>query len=236
MTNINSNKIWCVLPAAGSGKRYGSNKKIYEKIGDKTIIEHSANPFLQNEEINKIIIALKSLDSMWATTSLANDEKIITASGGKTRAESVLNCMNAMKKEGIDKDDWVIVHDAARPCLSELNLRRFIKYNIDDQVGGIMASPLNDTLKAASSLKIVIQTIPREDLWKAETPQMFRFNILYEAISKCINENKKITDESSAVEILGYRPRIFESIENNIKITYKKDLNLAKRIIEDRNV
>ncbi|MBH32611.1 MAG: 2-C-methyl-D-erythritol 4-phosphate cytidylyltransferase [Gammaproteobacteria bacterium] len=236
MANVNSNKIWCILPAAGAGKRYGNNKKIYEKIGDKTIIEHSANPFLQNEKINKIIIALKSLDSMWTTTPLANNEKIITVSGGKTRAESVFNSMNIMKKEGIEQDDWVIVHDAARPCLSELNLRRFIKYNIDDQVGGIMATPLNDTLKAASSLKIVIQTIPREDLWKAETPQMFRFSILFEAISKCIDENKKITDESSAVETLGYRPRIFESIENNIKITYKKDLNLAKRIIEERNV
>lgn len=154
---------------------------------------------------------------------------------GDARAESVLNGLNAMYSSGkVDGDDWVLVHDAARPCLSAPQLDQLINELSYDGVGGLLAIPVSDTLKRADSDHRIASTEPRAHLWQAQTPQMFRFNLLKDALSKV--DSRQITDDASAIEALGLKPRLVLSDAYNFKVTYPQDLALAELILQKREI
>jgi 2-C-methyl-D-erythritol 4-phosphate cytidylyltransferase len=149
--------------------------------------------------------------------------------GGATRADSVLNGLLAISA-AVKPDDWVLVHDAARPCLSSAQLDRLIDQVGHDEVGGLLAVPVADTLKRSGPDGRIEATVPRERLWQAQTPQMFRYGLLREALG----HSRGVTDESAAVEALGHRPLLVAADASNLKVTYPADFALAEKIMLER--
>lgn len=206
--------IWVVLPAAGTGQRYGELAKQYISVADKTILEHSLAKFY---DAKKIIVALAEKDQMFATLNCANHPKIQIVIGGKTRAQSVTNALLSLKDIAMPKD-WVLVHDAARPCLAMQDLNNLISNVKDDPVGGILATPVRDTLK--EDAETMLKTISREKLWQAQTPQMFRYELLLKGLAQSLN----VTDEAQAIEFLNLKPKLIAAQYPNPKLTYAQDL------------
>jgi 2-C-methyl-D-erythritol 4-phosphate cytidylyltransferase len=146
--------------------------------------------------------------------------------GGSSRRDSVLNGLVAMAS-AVDPNDWILVHDAARPCLGAVELRRLIDAAAGDEVGGILAVPVSDTLKRGDDEQRIVETEPRDGLWRAQTPQMFRHALLLRALRGM----EHVTDEASAVEALGYRPKLVEGSTQNLKVTFPADLEIAERLL-----
>ena len=170
------NTYYAIVPAAGSGQRVGASlPKQYLKIAGKTVLEHAVNTLANFPLIEKVVLALDEQDHHWQKLHFNCPPKILTTLGGKTRAESVLNAMQ-MISEYAEADDWILVHDAARPCLRSSDIARLIETVGDHPVGGILGIPVSDTLKLVIDSEI-IKTQPRDDLWCAQTPQLFRFKL-----------------------------------------------------------
>lgn len=220
--------IWVIVPAAGSGQRMAaSTPKQYLEVHGKTIIETTLDLFLVNKAIAKVVVTLAADDLLWPTLACASNAKVISTLGGSTRALSVYNGLLAMQAL-VGDDDWVLVHDAARPCLSAKALDEFIQKLSKDSVGGILAMPVKDTLKlSASNNAVIAKTLNRDNVWHAQTPQMFRYNMLLEAMQQALNCNYEITDEASAMELAGYSPKLIESNSRNLKVTTPEDLVIA---------
>ena len=227
-----SHKIWTIIPAAGIGQRFGSSvPKQYHKINGKTIIEYAINPFLQLTQCHKVIITLNPADTYFKKLKINQHHKMITVQGGASRADSVLNALHSISSEA-HENDWVLVHDAVRPCISKNEIQSFIAETLQDEVGGLLMAPSSDTLKSVSSNRID-QTLDREQIWRALTPQMFRFGLLMKGFSKSLNH---ITDESSAIEALNLKPKMIKGHPRNIKITWDSDLTFAHAIINQNNL
>ena len=225
-------RYWVVIPAAGVGARMGVDKpKQYIDINGKTILEHTLNCFLQREDIEAIVVAVAAEDPYWATLSISNEKKIIKAPGGKERFESVLNGLKALSNTAND-DDWVLVHDAARPCLNQIAIDRLINELAVHDVGGILGLPCRDTMKRANASNEIEATVDRENLWHAQTPQMFRFKKLLTALERIVKENTMVTDEAMAMELSGYKPMLIVGHPENIKITHKDDLQNAEMYLQ----
>lgn len=223
------NKIWVVIPAAGVGKRMNSNiPKQYMMLNNQTVIEHTLAVFLQQPLVSGIVVAVSKDDGYWSSVQYASDEKIHVADGGKERCDSVLNALLEIKKIA-DEDDWVLVHDAARPCLAQDDLLSLINQLRTHTVGGLLAFPVRDTMKRQSmdGINVVDHTVEREGLWHALTPQMFKVGMLYDALTNALNAGAVVTDESSAMEYAGYSPVLIEGKASNIKVTQSEDLLLA---------
>lgn len=222
MSNIA--RYWVVIPAAGVGKRMGVDKpKQYIPVNDKTILEHTINCFINRDEIEAVVVAISKADEYWPDLAISKHEKIITAPGGDERYQSVFNGLQGLKNKA-DDNDWVLVHDAARPCLNQSAIDRLMIELRTHDVGGILAMPCRDTMKRANESSEIVDTVERESLWHAQTPQMFKFGKLFTAIEKIVNENIIVTDESMAMELAGYKPLLVEGHQENIKITHKDDL------------
>ena len=226
-------KIWVIIPAAGIGSRMASDvPKQYLLLNDKTVIEHSLKVFDSHAAISEIIVAISKEDAYWPSLELNLIKPLYQVEGGKVRCFSVLNALKFLKEKAA-ADDWVLVHDAARPCLRKEDLDLLLTKLIDHDVGGILAMPVRDTMKRSGKRtsnknpELIAETVEREGLWHALTPQMFRFALLYEAIEAAISDNKLITDEASAVELAGYQPVLVEGHADNLKITRPEDLALA---------
>jgi len=217
-------KTWIIIPAAGTGARFQSNQpKQYTKILNKTIIEYAIEPFLALPSVEKIIVALSATDTEFSKLPIATHPKIKIIQGGESRAGSVFNGLQCLK-EIADENDWVLVHDAARALILPKDIQLLINQLSNDKVGGILAKPNRDTLKKVNAENEIETTIDRENVWLAETPQMFRYGLLSRAL---LNENHvHITDEASAIEALGLKPKIVESQHPNFKLTLPSDLNL----------
>lgn len=225
------NSYYCIVPAAGQGSRIElSTFKQYLPLYGKTIIEHALAPLCVNPAIIKIILVLHPNDTKWQTTCLAKSMKIITTIGGKERINSVLNGLKVLISYA-KADDFVLVHDAARPCLTPQDLTKLITSLHDHPIGGLLATPVKDTLKKTDDQLKVIKTLPRENIWQALTPQMFRFSLLYKALERAIINNENCTDEAMAIEMAGFIPQIVKGRADNIKVTYKEDLKLAENIL-----
>ena len=221
-----SQKIWAVVPAAGVGKRMNADRpKQYLELAGKTVIEHTLSRLLQAEVFAAVAVAISEEDPYWSELSIASHEKIITAAGGKERADSVLSGLHAIRTQATD-DDWVLVHDAARPCITRADIHHLIESLINDEVGGILALPCADTLKNVQG-KNILGTVDRSVIWRALTPQMFRYGTLKTALEHAVG-NPVITDEASALELQGLQPKIVEGRPDNIKITRPEDLALAQ--------
>ncbi len=226
-------KFWAVIPAAGVGQRMGADKpKQYLDLGKKKVIEHTLERLLDSEIFEYIVVALSNDDPFWPTLSLSKCERVVTTPGGKERADSVLSGLNQLSDK-CNPMDWVLVHDAARPCLTISDIQLLIDEIKNDPVGGLLALPVHDTLKGVGGNK-VLRTIDRTHIWRALTPQMFRYKPLKSALENAIRDGKSVTDEASALELAGKQPRIVEGRSDNIKITQPKDLALAEFFMEQQ--
>jgi 2-C-methyl-D-erythritol 4-phosphate cytidylyltransferase len=212
----------------------GAVPKQYLPLAGRTVIEWSLAPFLAHARTAAIVVALSPDDRLWSQTALASDARIATTSGGAERMDSVLAGLRALQDRA-EPDDWVLVHDAARPCFSAGDLDRLLNELSDDAVGGLLAAPVVDTLKRADDGGRVSQTVPREKLWRALTPQMFRRDILQRALEGAQARGVAVTDEAQAVEALGLQPKLVAGDADNIKITLPEDLPRAERILKSRS-
>jgi 2-C-methyl-D-erythritol 4-phosphate cytidylyltransferase len=226
-------KFFAVIPAAGSGSRMGNSlPKQYLPLAGRPMIYHAVHTLCISPEITSVFVILSPEDREWSKHDWSefSSKLIVFNCGGETRAMSILNGLKAASEESfIDNDDWVMVHDAARPCLSEELLKKLLDELSDDAVGGLLAVPLSDTLKRGGTNNRVQKTEPRKDLWQAQTPQMFRYKLLLDAL--CKPDSLTMTDDASAVEALGLCPKLVLGDVSNIKITYPKDLVLAELIL-----
>jgi len=228
-----SNNIWAIVPAAGVGKRMQADRpKQYLPLAGETVLEQTLKRLLQAHIFSAVAVAISKEDPYWPKLEIFNHEKIITAKGGKERADSVLSALKSLQDKAADTD-WVLVHDAARPCLTCTDIHLLIDTLRDDDVGGILALSSHDTLKQVDG-KNITKTIDRSVVWKALTPQMFRYGMLKKALETA-EGNPNITDEASALEIQGLEPKIVEGRADNIKITRPEDLALAEFYMEHQN-
>lgn len=225
--NDNKTKIWALIPAAGIGSRMKAElPKQYLEIDGKTILEHSLSKFLEHPSIDKVVVALHSNDNHWAKLKIAKHPKIITVEGGETRAESVLNGLQAIKQR-MGGDDWVMVHDAARPCLDAGSIDALIQAGKESKHGAILAIPSVDTVKLANANQTIDKTLNREQIWLAQTPQYFPVEALATAIESGLQQGLPITDEASAIEAQGQHPALVIGTRKNIKVTEPEDMMLA---------
>ncbi len=226
-------RYYAIVPAAGSGARFGSEvPKQYLDLVGRPLIHHSVAALCRCEQIERVWVVLSPCDEWWGGydwTGLGPKLQAVFC-GGKTRAESVSNGLSAAAGVLTD-DDWVLVHDAARPCLSQEMLTALCDELIDDPVGGLLAVPVADTLKRVDSEQQVIATEPRDGLWQAQTPQMFRYGLL----SRALFGNLAVTDEAGAIEAAGFKPRLVCADATNLKVTFPADLRLAELILKGRN-
>jgi len=233
---IESSKIWAIVPAAGVGSRMNDAvPKQYLEIHGKTILEHTLESLLKSNKIDGIVVSLSEGDRLFEQLPIAENPRIRTVVGGATRAESVLNGLAFLQfEEPLENQaDWALVHDAARPCLSEGAISRMIERLAGDAVGGILAIPAIDTLKRANTNQEITETVDRERIWQAQTPQMFRRQLLSESLSKALENDVQVTDEASAMEWAGYKPKLIHGEVNNLKITTPQDLTFAEFLLRE---
>lgn len=214
-----------LLPAAGVGARMGARgPKQYLPLAGRPMVWHAIHAFEQNPRISRVYVVLSAEDGDWAGHDWSAFSKLQPLlCGGASRAESVRKGLAAMAGE-VAADDWVLVHDAARPCLSQALLDTLIDTVSTDAVGGILAAPVADTLKREGDDGRIAGTVSREGLWGAQTPQMFRHGLLSRALD---HAGTGVTDEASAVEALGLSPRLVASDSSNLKVTWPRDVELA---------
>jgi len=218
-----SRKIWAIIPAAGIGSRMEAGiPKQYIKIGDQSLIEMTLEVILSFVPISGVQVCISTDDKEWQTLGIEHEKLLATTLGGETRADSVLAGLAALAALA-HADDWVMVHDAARPCISHTALNRFVEQLREHPVGGLMAMPVADTLKQADADNHVSQTLSREKVWQAQTPQMFRFQTLREALLEAKAKKLLVTDESSAMEMAGHQVALITGERANIKVTYPGD-------------
>ena len=228
----NNNRLWVVIPAAGIGKRMGVDiPKQYITVCDKAIIEHTVEKFTSRNDLQGILVALSNSDQHWSTLELSKNNKITTVTGGEERYKSVYNALCSLKNKA-DDDDWILVHDAVRPCITTSEIDQFIA-DLDhlNGIGGILALPCFETMKKANTNHEIEETIDRKFIWHAQTPQMFRYKKLFLAIEIIMNENIFITDEAMAMELAGYKPMLIQGTHSNIKITDQNDLKYLESFL-----
>lgn len=225
-------KFWGIVPAAGVGKRMQSDRpKQYLDLGGTTVIEQTLSRLLLANVFEAIAVAISIEDPYWPELSISREKAIITAAGGKERADSVLSALNSIRNNASD-NDWVLVHDAARPCITAEDIHKLIDTLADDDVGGILALSSHDTLKNVQDNRIA-GTLDRTHIWRALTPQMFRYGMLKNAL-EVAQGNPAVTDEASALELKGLQPKIVEGRPDNLKITRPEDLALAQFYLEQQ--
>ncbi len=225
---MNQEKIAVIVPAAGVGSRMQADvPKQYLTIHGITILEHTIACLLQHPQVDKIVIAVSDGDPYFSTLSLARDPRVVRVAGGNERADSVLSGLNYLDAHLTDYQ-WVMVHDAARPCLAVEDIDKLILSCLPHEVGGILASPVRDTMKRGDGNNQIQTTVERADLWHALTPQMFRQVALKQALSSALEQGANITDEASAMEWIGSTPLLVNGRADNIKVTQPEDLALAE--------
>ena len=228
-------RYFALVPAAGSGARFGSETpKQYLPLAGKPLIYHALATLCRCERIEQVCVVLSPGDEWWTSldwSALGSRLRVVFC-GGATRAETVVNGLAALADGLVDEladDDWVLVHDAARPCLTLESLARLIDELVDDPVGGLLAVPVADTLKRSDGDQRIAATVERDGLWQAQTPQMFRHGLLRQSLAGKF----AVTDEASALEAAGFRPRLVRSDATNLKVTFPADLRLAELILQE---
>ncbi|KAA8731410.1 2-C-methyl-D-erythritol 4-phosphate cytidylyltransferase [Acinetobacter qingfengensis] len=222
-------KLWAVIPAAGSGKRFSTTQlKQYQQLCDKTVLQHSVNALYQLP-LAGCVISISTEDRI--AKQLVFDHPVQFCLGGQERMDSVLAGLNHLRDYAAD-DDYVLVHDAARPCLHQTQIQYIIEFCHKDEVAGIIAVPVRDTLKYAEKHQYIAHTVDRENLWQAQTPQIVKYAVLRSALEKAQQKQIVVTDEASALEVLGIAIKLIPGRSDNIKITYAEDLQLAKLILQ----
>ena len=223
---------WAVLPAAGIGARMGVElPKQYLEVAGATLLEHSLRALLASDRVSGVVVVLHSQDERAANIDLLRDARVTCTVGGARRSDSVLAGLSALGGRA-DTSDWVLVHDAARPCLQRLDLERLINTVWDTGEGGILAEAIVDTVKLADADGRIRRTLDRDLLWRAQTPQMFRLAALQQALEQALQQGLAITDEASALELAGQSVQLVPGSSRNLKITVPADLALAAWYLE----
>lgn len=232
-TDNDASTCWAVIPAAGSGERMGSGvAKQYLSVAGHPVICWALRPFLAESRVSGVVVVLAPGDREWSECAPDTGDKLfLTTQGGSERAESVRNGLRALEAYA-QPADWVLVHDAARPCLAAEDLTCLLGKLWDDDVGGLLALPVRDTLKQEVPGAGTVQaTVARRGMWLAQTPQMFRYQVLCDALDAAIASGERVTDESAAIERAGLSPRLVEARPHNLKITYPQDLGIAEHLL-----
>lgn len=223
---------YAIVPAAGSGSRFGAEMpKQYLPLAGRPLIFHTLAALCRCPRIDRVWVVLSPDDGWWRDYDWRElGAKLETVfCGGATRAQSVANGLAAAQTAAAD-EDWMLVHDAARPCISQAMLAALCDELADDPVGGLLAVPVADTLKRADGEQRVAATEARDGLWQAQTPQMFRYGVLRRALAR----QDGVTDEAGAIEALGLRPKLVRGDASNLKVTYPADLRLAELILQGK--
>ncbi len=233
-------RYWLVMPAAGTGRRFGADTpKQYAPLEGRTVIEWALAPFLGDARCARIVVALAAADEHWARLPLRS--RALTVVGGAERSESVRRSLAALAAQA-QPDDWVLVHDAARPCLDAQDLERLVTRVAAHPIGGVLAVRVADTLKRSSPAQgledgcAIEATQERAGLWRALTPQMFRFAALCAALDQAHAAERSPSDEAQALEWAGARPLLIAGAASNLKVTTAEDLVLAAAILRARHV
>lgn len=223
-------EFWAVIPAAGVGARMRADRpKQYLRLGERTVLEHTLDCFLGHPTLKGLVLCLAEDDPYWPGLACASDPRIERAAGGCERADSVLNGLLHLLTLGAHENDWVLVHDAARPNLARDDLNLLLGELAEDPVGGLLAVPARDTLKRVGKDGRVRETIDRSVIWQAYTPQMFRLGQLHRSLADALVSHANITDEASALEWAGHAPRLIEGRADNLKITRPEDLEWLRQ-------
>lgn len=223
--------FWAVVPAAGIGSRMRSDvPKQYLTIAGEAVLARTLTRLLALDGLDAIVVALSAADRWWSELSVSSDSRIETVAGGAERADSVLAGLKALAGRAAP-DDWVMVHDAARPCVLPTHIESMRQRLANHNVGGLMAIPVADTLKRGDASRNVVATVDRTGLWSAQTPQLFRYQVLHDSLERALREGVVVTDEASAVEWAGFQPQLFPGSNRNLKITLPEDVELAAMIL-----
>ncbi len=223
-------RLWGIVPAAGRGQRFGDGAlpKQYQPLGDSTVIECALAPLLALPELAALVVALTADDRHWSELAAAQHPLVRTAIGGASRATSVANALSSLEDAPADAD-WVIVHDAVRPCLSTERLHALLKTLQNHPVGGLLAVPVHDSIKQVASDDRAVGTVERNQLWYAQTPQLFRYSILRQALTPRSGHGAaNNVDEADAVIASGLCPQVVPGTHSNLKLTTPEDLSLAR--------
>ena len=224
----NDARLHALIPAAGSGERMGGSlPKQYLTLAGSTVAEQTLSRLLSFAPLSQFVVVTAEADLWWPQLDIAHDQRILSVVGGATRAQSVLNGLAALKaslKESATEQDWVLVHDMARPCVRLTDIEKLIAECGPE--GAILAAPITDTVKRAVNERI-LATVPRQQLWRALTPQLFPLKALHDALQSALAAEADITDEASAMERVGLQPKLVLGHTDNIKITLSTDLPLA---------
>lgn len=223
-------RLWAVVPAAGLGQRMGGETpKQYLPLMGLPVITQTLMRLSRLPALEAIVVALHAEDRRWPQIAKPESPPLITVNGGDTRCQSVYNGLLALAGRA-DEHDWILVHDAARPCVRVADIELLLSTLVKHDVGGLLASKITDTVKrdGGNEIPSAVETVDRSRLWRALTPQVFRYGILREALKRAIEAGGTVTDEAQAVEYLGQRPLLVEGGADNIKITHPQDLPLAE--------
>lgn len=224
-------KLWAILPAAGSGSRFSKTElKQYQMIQEQTVLEHTVAR-LNQLPLAGYILAIGEQDNVAKTLPFSSLEKAHFCLGGAERVNSVLNALTYLSQIA-SEDDWVLVHDAARPCVSQDCLQQLVNAAMTKDQAAILAIPVRDTLKRVMTGSDIKETVDRSMLWQAQTPQMAKLGVLKRAIQQALKDGAIITDEASALEHMGESVQVVQGRSDNIKITYPDDLELARLILQ----
>jgi 2-C-methyl-D-erythritol 4-phosphate cytidylyltransferase len=223
-------RYWLVMPAAGSARRFGHPiPKQYAPLCGRTVIEWALAPFIADARCAGVVVAIAASDSHWPGIA-ARLPGVELAAGGEERSDSVRNALARLAGRA-GAEDWVLVHDAARPCLAAADRDRLLEELAGHRIGGILATPAADTLKRASADREVAMTLDRTDLWRALTPQMFRYGRLCAALDAAKAAARSPSDEAQALEWLGEHPALVQGSAANLKVTSLSDLALAEALL-----
>lgn len=223
---------WVIVPAAGIGTRMGSvTPKQYLPLRGHTVLGQTLQRLAALPGVARIVVALHPEDSFWPTVTLPVGATVSVCAGGTQRSHSVLNALQSLPDTAAE-DDWVLVHDAVRPCVRVADIAGLLSEIARHPCGGLLAVPVSSTLKRGDMAGDVAATLPRENVWQAATPQAFRLGLLRGALEVALRSGAEMTDEAAALELAGYAPRLVRGAADNIKITYPEDLHLAELILE----
>ena len=228
-------RFWAAVPAAGIGRRFGADiPKQYLPIDGRTLLEHVLEQLCSHPAITGVAVALREDDRWWPDVEQSLVRRLgarapLRAGGGRERCHSVLAMLDTLAAHAAAQD-WVLVHDAARPCVRRDDLDRLMQQGAEHAVGAVLGVPVRDTMKRTDAQGNVLETVSREHLWHAQTPQMFRLQALREALGVAIAQGVMVTDEAQAMEYAGLRPRMVEGHADNIKVTHAEDLQMAAMV------
>lgn len=231
---MNEPRFWLVVAAAGTSRRFGAElPKQYQEIGGRCMLAHALQAFADWGKIDGTVLAIDAGDRWFAGIGEQLPLPVSTVAGGADRMHSVINAVRSLQGEA-GEHDWVLVHDAARPCLCVDDLHRLIESTGADSVGGLLATRVTDALKKAhddNGQARIVSTMDRDGLWQAMTPQVFPYGLLRPALENAHKVGKALADEAAAMELAGHRPLLVEGRRDNIKVTRPADLALAEAIL-----